>query len=394
MRLTRGLLLVHGQTILLCAILLAACTPSHPAGPPDAPATLKSGQTVPPNTFYQALRQRENGAPNVISILQIGDSHTQGDAFAQRMRNLFQTRFGNAGRGLQPPNIPPGPHSSGWTLFTSRYERSPFGMTGQRLHTEEAANLTLPPAALLQVEYLGQPHGGHLTLQAGDNPPVTIGTAGPTGWLSISAPTSPITLRTTGDGPVDILGWTTTTGVPGVMYSNLGTIGATASVMGRWDTGIMRDELTHLSPALIIVAFGTNEGFNDHVDPAEYGRAFTQKLRDLQAMAPAATLVVAGPPDAQRRNRRSRACGEKGWQIPPKLAAIRNAQRQVASRLGLAFWDWQAAMGGPCAARYWAIARPRLEQPDRIHQTDQGYQRSADALFQLIMDGYTNATWR
>ena len=41
-----------------------------------------------------------------VVILQIGDSHTANDSFSGRMRELFQARFGDAGRGVLPPGVP------------------------------------------------------------------------------------------------------------------------------------------------------------------------------------------------------------------------------------------------------------------------------------------------
>ena len=38
--------------------------------------------------------------------MQIGDSHTANDSFSGRLRELFQARFGDAGRGVLPPGVP------------------------------------------------------------------------------------------------------------------------------------------------------------------------------------------------------------------------------------------------------------------------------------------------
>ena len=57
--------------------------------------------------FYEALAEMKNGtAKGPVNTLQIGDSHTANDSFSTRMRELFQARFGDAGRGMLPPGIP------------------------------------------------------------------------------------------------------------------------------------------------------------------------------------------------------------------------------------------------------------------------------------------------
>ena len=45
--------------------------------------------------------------------------------------------------------------------------------------------------------------------------------------------------------------------------------------------------------------------------------------------------------------------GGRPWYTPTLLAEIRNRQRRVAADMGLAFWDWEQAMGGRCSAHRW-----------------------------------------
>ena len=69
---------------------------------------------------------------------------------------------------------------------------------------------------------------------------------------------------------------------------------------------MLRQDIAHLAPSLIVLAFGTNEGFRDSTDPTAYAADFAARLRDLHAAAPGAALVVLGPPDGdRRRNKRS-----------------------------------------------------------------------------------------
>ena len=82
------------------------------------------------------------------------------------------------------------------------------------------------------------------------------------------------------------------------------------------------------------------------------------------------------------------ACGDPNWTEPPNLAPIREAQRSVAAREGAYFWDWQAAMGGPCSMLRWAATDPPMAAPDHVHLFAPGYQATAEALFRAIMEGY------
>jgi hypothetical protein len=74
------------------------------------------------------------------------------------------------------------------------------------------------------------------------------------------------------------------------------------------------------------------------------------------------------------------------WRTPPGLAVVRAAQRAVAAREGLYFWDWQAAMGGECSmVRFVA---ENMAMPDHVHMRSAGYHQTADALFDELMRAY------
>ncbi len=113
--------------------------------------------------------------------------------------------------------------------------------------------------------------------------------------------------------------------------------------------------------------------------------SFAERLRALHAAAPGAALLVLGPPDGYRRRRKGSAappaCDDANWTEPPNLSPVREAQRAAAARENAYFWDWQAAMGGPCSMLRWAATSPPMAAPDHVHLFAPGYQATADALF-------------
>lgn len=78
------------------------------------------------------------------------------------------------------------------------------------------------------------------------------------------------------------------------------------------------------------------------------------------------------------------------WHPPPNLEVVRAVQREVTLARGHFFWDWSAVMGGACGTHEWAVAQPPLAFADHVHLKPDGYRRSADALFQLLMAEYAN----
>ncbi|MEI9988268.1 MAG: hypothetical protein WDN69_37320 [Aliidongia sp.] len=218
------------------------------------------------------------------------------------------------------------------------------------------------------------------------------------------------------DGPVDMLSWDTERTGPGLLYENFGTIGATVDIMGRWDKSILKTEFAHRDPRrLILIAFGTNEGFEHLPDPAAYQKLFIDRVQGIREAAPAAAVVIIDRPTATgstgaRRARRA-ACVAQVADDTPSVASTthqanmksgRNAvwaaaplpsqgprgERQAAAEMGWFYWDWSAAMGGACAMHRWVEADPPLGFDDHVHLRADGYRMGAQQLFAELMAQY------
>ena len=127
------------------ALLVTSCAKTLP-GPSDAEIAAKLGPAAPLLPLYRALSDG-----TTVVILQIGDSHTANDSFSGRMRELFQARFGDAGRGVLPPGVPYRWYrparvtvtSDGWSVVSSyRGDPGPYGVTGLRQHADAPAAMT------------------------------------------------------------------------------------------------------------------------------------------------------------------------------------------------------------------------------------------------------------
>ncbi len=377
--------------------------------------------------FYWALDALERHAANgPVTVLQVGDSHTANDGFSGRMRDRLQARFGDAGRGLLPPGIPFRLYRPAQVAVTAKGWRTigalapantgPWGLALVRQHADGPAVMTLQvpapgDASTGWAELLAQPGGGSVRIDADDGGRALLSTDRSPGGTPIFArlPTTPrttaVTLAATGDGPVDVLGWSTGRDGPGIRYGNLGPIGATVDTLGRIDPAILADEMQHLHPALLIVAFGTNDGFSQRTDTQRYAALYEQRIRALLEAAPGAALLVVLPPDGVHReaDAGARSCdgvveAGGGWATPTALPAVRAAQVAVARRDGWAQWDWQEAMAEPgqpdgrCAILPWAQRVPPFAAGDHVHLLRPGYQGTAGALFAFLMRGY--ALWR
>jgi lysophospholipase L1-like esterase len=201
---------------------------------------------------------------------------------------------------------------------------------------------------------------------------------------------------TTAGGAVTLLSWASFNDVGGVVVSNLGVVGTELKHFARTDDQAVAEELKAYKPDLIVLAFGTNDGFVGHFDAAGYEARLRQQIARLKRLSGGVPILVLGAPDAETRigalahnddpsetadpyaplpegpRPYSSAFRTADWFSPPALAHVRRIQRRVAAETGVAFWDWGARMGGPGAADRWASATPQLTRADHVHTTTAG----------------------
>lgn len=389
------------------AILGGAAAMQMPAIPaPSAPA-MHDGAALAP--LYARLRAAPRREP--IHILQIGDSHTSADAISNGMRTALQAGFGNGGRGVVAAGRPyqnyvtwnvTASQSGGWTAnsWTNSTPASPpLGLAGFT-QTARAAGETIGLSAdapehefdRLVLCALAQPGGGTIAVRIGeeekrwslDAPRRLVACHA----VDSATPAASASVTTEDAGPVTITSLATfrrDTG--GAVLSNLGVIGAQLAHFGRSDERVLRAELGAYRPDLIIIAFGTNEGFDRRVSPREYEAGLRAQIARIRRLAGAnVPILLVGAPDAATRDPTASGgdCGD-GYHRPALLGEIRARQRNVARAMGLAFWDWEAAMGGRCAARAWH--RAGLMRDDHIHFTRDGGDRIGRMLFADLLRG-------
>lgn len=420
--------------VVLLPLVIGACTPPSISSAADSAvattgsiATPVAAQTRPARppakagmaTLFGDLDALQAGKLAQVRILQIGDSHTAGDYFTGRLRELFQARFGNAGRGAMLPGRPyPGVRfpdlsvgqSAGWRMYNIRTAdpAQPFAPTGFVAVSEQAGatmRVTLADTGNFQrarVDFIRKPGGGTLQLFA-DNQPVlrqsTDGPAGTPGSAIVDLPTPAQTLNVTADARgIAITEWQLERRTPGVLVEGFGVVGATVRIVQRWDQTLASAAFNELSPNLVILAFGTNEGAETALQPDNYEIEFVAAINRIKALAPQAAILVVGPPDGQRPgiNCKPPKAGKNAqsqpknchWTRLPNLDKVRAVQRRAAQRAGVEFWDWSQVMPKTNGIDAWVNADPPLARPDHVHLSPAGYALSADRLFAQLMDEY------
>lgn len=387
-----------------------AAVVAPPAGESDCPGGLCQARTL--SGLFEALAATEAGQrTRPVHILQIGDSHTAGDRITGKLRADLQARFGVAGRGVLPPGPPYDGYaplqvrmaSAGWvaespSLQSAAGTPSPrVGLAGMRTTGGEGALIGFeldPGAEASVVGVCGRARGvgAGLSVEAGGlGRGLDFNGATPDQEvcreLALSGPTASVRLVPLERGLV-MDSVMLSGGRPGVMVSSLGVIGATLRDLASRDEAIAASELALWRPSLIVLAFGTNEGFDDGLDGPAYEALLRDQIARMRRLAPAASLMLLGAPDALRSGEPGGCSADGQRKPPPSLAVVRDVQRRVAADMGVAFWDWQGRMGGACSADRLALREAPLMRGDRVHFTSEGADWIGGVLSRDLLAAY------
>jgi len=343
--------------------------------------------------FEQLSHPPENSS---LHILQYGDSHTASDDWANQIRQDFQAKFGAGGPGYTLPGHPflgyrrfdsRGSNSRGWYTsgIVTRKSDGIEGLGGVSLTSRsagETVTLTVE-CEQLELHYLRQPGGGQMEFSVDGSAVATVDTDGDFGPGLYSYAATPGTheyaLRTLSSAPVRLFGWVAQNH-SGVTVETLGINGAQAGLILDWNPAILAPELMSRDPALIILAYGTNEALSRSWTAEQYRAGLIEIVHRLRDAVPTASILMIGPPDCEYRL-------GGGRRLPfPHLDQVIEIQRDVAQSNGCAFWDWRAAMGGDGAVRQWVQAG--LGQGDYTHLTGAGYRMAGAMLFEDLMAQY------
>jgi lysophospholipase L1-like esterase len=364
-----------------------------------------------------------------LTILQLGDSHTAADFFTGRVRERLQQAFGVGGEAILAPGRPHiGVRSSlfsadatgDWSYdsFLHSDERKRVHISGYNAVAHHAeATLTFKSRNDrvyndAQVSFLEEPNGGKVEVLLDGRSVGEVDLEGEAD-REVTFDARPrngegfheLQVRTLSDAPVIVSDVEVEREGDGVSFLSIGYPGATIAAVERLDNANLAEDIHRLAPDVVVLAFGTNEGFNDNLDIGAYTSQYEQLIRRLQALRPGMKIVIVGPADAARPSGMRHCegvgqnCGSGAvvqtaamessakcrFPIPPKLNPVREAQRKLAAKMGLAFWDWSTVQGGLCGAQVWAAANPPLMAHDFVHMTLEGYKQSADRFADFLI---------
>jgi lysophospholipase L1-like esterase len=397
---------------LLALLALTGCMP--PVAPAAARSDDVSAQAAPTgglNAFFYDLQLLAAGRRKTVTIVQLGDSHTAGDYFTAQLRGDFQAQFGNAGIGTRAAGRPYAgvrqldmtiSQTGRWQYYNSLTEPQfpDYGLSGFTAVSRSAgATLSLTTTDprgfdLGAVDIAAQPAGGWLSVKVDGLVVAVVSSRGPAGSLIHVPFRSPHgaaqTLLLLAHAPgIEILDWTTARKDAGVVFDEFGIVSATASVTQNWDSGLVRAQLQYLHPALIILAYGTNEGAHPDFSADDYEAMYGTLLNNLHEWSPSSAIVIISPTDGAHH---PRGCEAEGcpWVTLPSLAAVRQVQLRLAYAHHVALWDASGPIVQSGGINRWSDETPPLARADHVHFTAAGYSLLADSFYGWLMQHFSD----
>ncbi len=349
--------------------------------------------------FFGALRELETKRhTGPVRIAWLGDSHTAADFWTDEVRAQLQARFGSGGPGFFHVGLKAYRHGGLRFEQTGTWSREPsppslrsrsgdgvFGLGGIRTFAHSAgARFEVSPepnpvlgSAKWSVRVRLAPTDA-VEVEAGEERYILRGTPHDDIQEQVLAGALGVSLKIRVlNGNPRFLGGTLEASAPGLILDTLGVDGARVETALAWDEAAWKRELVEREPSLLVLAYGTNEVF-DNLAPAAYAEHYSRLVERARAAAPASDCLIIGLPEALTSE----------GMPHPRVPEIAKVQEEAAKRLGCAFFDARVAMQREGGFLGWLAASPRLAQNDGIHLTISGYHLLGARTAEALLAGY------
>jgi hypothetical protein len=167
-------------------------------------------------------------------------------------------------------------------------------------------------------------------------------------------------------------------GSDGVYVDNFSMRGNTGLSLDGINDRLLRDFGKLREYKLIILEFGLNSVVEDSLHYRGYTNRMVAVVNKFKKAFPGSSFLLLSVGD------RSSTRGGK-LKTMNAIPAMRNAQRMIAKRTGIAFWDMYEAMGGENSMVRFAQARPPLAAKDYTHLTFKGGNKLAGAMVKSLL---------
>jgi lysophospholipase L1-like esterase len=361
--------------------------------------------------FFDRLRAAEAGRRDGIArISMYGESTNATDRVTSAIRRQLQAVFGDAGKGFIPV-VPGWPtqahqdaswHRSGpwqtWVVNRRGHPLQRYGLGGVLAQSRngnaraEFATVREGPigraVSRFTLFYQAYEGGGGVELRVDGAAPAVVETQAAetedrVHTMQVADGAHELELRPTDDRPVRLYGVVMERDRPGVVVDGLMLVGAFTRVLGQFDRAHWQRQIALRETDLLVFWLGGNDAIatSTGFSPTRYTDDFERSIRTARAGRPSASCLVVSVMDAAEAS-------EGRVRTLDRIPRVVDAQREVASRTGCAFFDLFHAAGGQGTMARWRASNPRLAEGDFRHLTPAGAEAVGTRIVEALLASY------
>lgn len=156
-----------------------------------------------------------------------------------------------------------------------------------------------------------------------------------------------------------------------VSYSNFGVSGSTYKDF--LSSALWQKQLIALKPTIIFITLGTNDSYVKNLDTLKFKTDLENFTQTVKTLLPRTTCVFMSAPDTKFKQN-----------YPPSLAFVNRTIYEHCKSNNLAFWNWNAVMGGYDSMQKWE--NNKFSSGDWLHFSSFGYQTFGKYFVEALFD--------
>jgi len=359
-----------------------------------------SGNLKQLNKFFSALKKAKN---QQVRIAHYGDSTLEGDLISSDLRELFQTKFGGRGVGMVPitsndtnfretTNLS---FSDDWTtatVFSRNKDRLPLGINGHVFVNSDGSwvkmktNNKYKTARKFDIAKLY-----YSEAQRGTKINYSLNGAGTvTKSLSSGKGLKVLEIKHEGSKSIKVefpknesayYYGISLESKNGVYIDNYALRGNSGVDLKKISTKYLKDFQRKMDYKLVILEFGLNVLSGRKTVFTRYEKDMIKIINRMKKAMPEASFILVGAHDK---------CIKKGSRFitDPAVFKLVEAQKSIAEKTDIAFWNLFEAMGGENSMVDWVNSNPPRAFKDYIHFNNTGAKMEAEMIFSELMKKY------
>lgn len=352
------------------------------------------------NYFFNALKKSKS---NKVRIAHYGDSLLMGDIITEYLRNHLQENFSGKGIGYLSINADDyrmkrtihQSYSDDWNYYsfiTRNPEQLQFGINGTLAIPKQNSWVKYETTQvfkainsfnIIRVFYSNADKSTQIQYQIdhGNFIKVNLEPGNNVNELTIPANNSTSFYLQFLSGTSPSMYGVSLESMNGVYVDNFAMRGNSGASLQELSPKTLQEFNGRLSYDLIILNYGANVSSPNKGVYSVYENKMVNIIEEFKKSFPKTSFLIVSTADKTVK---------KGTQFVtnPDIPLLLEAQKRIAERTGVAFWNLWEAMGGSNSMNEWVNAAPPQALRDYSHFTYQGGERVGELLFNAIMEAY------